>query len=259
MCSFDNTHTIMIRCIAIDDEPLALIQLTGYIEKVPFLELVKACNNVLEALDLLAKDTVDLIFTDINMPDLNGVDFVKSLVNKPIIIFTTAYTEYAVDGFRVNAIDYLLKPLSYSEFLKATNKALHQYELQAKVQQHALPVLSEVLAENENSNLFIKADYKMIRLDMDKIIYMESQNEYIRIFFENQKPIMTLLSMKKLEERLPAERFMRVHRSYIVNLKKITAIANNRIIYGKDIYIPIGNQYKDRFNEYLEKHYLGKI
>lgn len=249
----------MIRCIAIDDEPLALIQLTGYIEKVPFLELVKACNNVLEALDLLAKDTVDLIFTDINMPDLNGVDFVKSLVNKPIIIFTTAYTEYAVDGFRVNAIDYLLKPLSYSEFLKATNKALHQYELQAKVQQHALPVLSEVLAENENSNLFIKADYKMIRLDMDKIIYMESQNEYIRIFFENQKPIMTLLSMKKLEERLPAERFMRVHRSYIVNLKKITAIANNRIIYGKDIYIPIGNQYKDRFNEYLEKHYLGKI
>ena len=116
----------MIRCITIDDEPLALIQLTGYIEKVPFLELVKACNSALEALDLLAKDPVDLIFADINMPDLNGVDFVKSLVNKPIIIFTTAYTEYAIEGFRVNALDYLLKPFGYNEFLKAANKALHQ-------------------------------------------------------------------------------------------------------------------------------------
>jgi len=249
----------MIRCITIDDEPLALIQLTGYIEKVPFLKLVKACNSALEALDLLAKDPVDLIFADINMPDLNGVDFVKSLVNKPIIIFTTAYTEYAIEGFRVNALDYLLKPFGYNEFLKAANKALHQYELQAKIQQYPLPASPEVPAENSNNNLFIKADYKMIRLDMDKIIYMESQNEYIRIFFEDQKPVMTLLSMKKLEERLPAERFMRVHRSYIVNLEKITAVANNRIIYGKDTYIPIGNQYKDKFNEYLEKHYLGKL
>ncbi|WP_308550773.1 LytTR family DNA-binding domain-containing protein [uncultured Parabacteroides sp.] len=249
----------MIRCITIDDEPLALIQLTGYIEKVPFLKLVKACNSALEALDLLAKDPVDLIFADINMPDLNGVDFVKSLVNKPIIIFTTAYTEYAIEGFRVNALDYLLKPFGYNEFLKAANKALHQYELQAKIQQYPLPASPEVPAENGNNNLFIKADYKMIRLDMNKIIYMESQNEYIRIFFEDQKPVMTLLSMKKLEERLPAERFMRVHRFYIVNLEKITAVANNRIIYGKDTYIPIGNQYKDKFNEYLEKHYLGKL
>lgn len=249
----------MIRCITIDDEPLALVQLTGYVEKVPFLELVKACNSALEALNLLAKDPVDLIFADINMPDLNGIDFVKSLVNKPIIIFTTAYTEYAIEGFRVNALDYLLKPFGYNEFLKAANKALHQYELQAKMQQHPLPVSPEVPAENDKNNLFIKADYKMIRLDMNKIIYMESQNEYIRIFFEDQKPVMTLLSMKKLEERLPAERFMRVHRSYIVNLEKITAVANNRIIYGKDIYIPIGNQYKNKFNEYLEEHYLGKL
>lgn len=249
----------MIRCITIDDEPLALIQLTGYIEKVPFLKLVKACNSALEALDLLAKESVDLIFADINMPDLNGVDFVKSLVNKPIIIFTTAYTEYAIEGFRVNALDYLLKPFGYNEFLKAANKALHQYELQTKTPQSSLQAFPEIPAENSNNNLFIKADYKMIRLDMNKIIYMESQNEYIRIFFEDQKPIMTLLSMKKLEERLLAERFMRVHRSYIINLEKITAVANNRIIYGKDTYIPIGNQYKDKFNEYLEKHYLGKL
>ena len=249
----------MIRCITIDDEPLALVQLTGYIEKVPFLELVKACNSALEALDLLAKDPVDLIFADINVPDLNGVDFVKSLVYNPIIIFTTAYAEYAIEGFRVNALDYLLKPFGYNEFLKAAYKALHQYELQAKIQQNPLPTYPEVPAENDKNNLFIKADYKMIRLDMNKIIYMESQNEYIRIFLEDQKPIMTLLSMKKLEERLPAEKFMRVHRSYIVNLEKITAVANIRIIYGKDIYIPIGNQYKIKFNGYLEKHYLGNI
>lgn len=127
------------------------------------------------------------------------------------------------------------------------------------MQQHPLLVSPEVTAENDKNNLFIKADYKMIRLDMNKIIYMESQNEYVRIFFEDQKPVMTLISMKKLEERLPAERFMRVHRSYVVNLEKITAVANNRIIYGKDIYIPIGNQYKDKFNEYLEEHYLGKL
>lgn len=249
----------MIRCITIDDEPLALVQLTGYIQKVPFLQLVKACNSALEALDLLAKEPVDLIFADINMPDLNGVDFVKSLVNKPIIIFTTAYTEYAVEGFRVNALDYLLKPFGYNEFLKAANKALHQYELQSKAKLHPSAFTPEDPAGNESVNLFIKADYKMIRLDMNKIIYMESQNEYIRIFLEEQRPIMTLLSMKKLEERLPADRFMRVHRSYIVNLEKITAVANNRIIYGKDTYIPIGNQYKDKFNAYLEKHYLGKL
>ena len=249
----------MIRCITIDDEPLALIQLTGYIQKVPFLELVKACNSALEALDLLAREPVDLIFADNNMPDLNGVDFVKSLVNRPIVIFTTAYTEYAIEGFRVNALDYLLKPFGYNEFLTAANKALHQYELQSKVQLPSTPSVQETPAEKESLNLFIKADYKMIRLDMNKIIYMESQNEYIRIFLEEQKPIMTLLSMKKLEERLPASLFMRVHRSYIVNLEKITAVANNRIIYGKDTYIPIGNQYKDKFNEYLEKHYLGKL
>lgn len=250
----------MIRCIIIDDEPLALMQLAGYVQKVPFLELVKACNSALEALDLLAREPVDLIFADINMPDLNGIDFVKSLVCRPIVIFTTAYTEYAIEGFRVNALDYLLKPFGYNEFLKAANKALHQYEMQSKaVLPQPAPPASDVPAENESGNLFIKADYKMIRLDLDKILYMESQNEYIRIFFEDQKPVMTLLSMKKLEERLPADRFMRVHRSYIVNLTKINAVANNRIIYGKETYIPIGNQYKDRFSEYLERHYLGKL
>ena len=249
----------MIRCIAIDDEPLALTQLVGYIEKVPFLELVKACNSALEALDLLSTESVDLIFADINMPDLNGVDFVRSLVNKPLVIFTTAYSEYAVEGFRVDALDYLLKPFSYNDFLKSANKARHQYELIQKSNQKPQIIKETTTSETEDNSLFIKADYKMIRLDMNKIIYMESQNEYVRIYLEDQKPVMTLLSMKSLEERLPADWFMRIHRSYIINLKKIGAVANNRVIFGKDIYIPVGNQYKENFNAYLEKHYLGKI
>lgn len=246
----------MIRCIAIDDEPLALAQVTGYIGKVPFLELIKSCNSALDALDVMTSTTIDLLFVDINMPDLNGMDFVKSLSNRPMIIFTTAYPDYAIEGFRVNALDYLLKPFGYNDFLKATQKALHQYELLTKekpqIQTPPPPT------EQEINSLFVKADYKMVRMDINAILYIESQNEYVRIFSEDKKPLMTLISMKALEEQLPPDKFMRVHRSYIINLQKITAIANNRIIYGKDIFIPIGNQYKEKFNNYLERHFLGK-
>ncbi|RHJ83457.1 LytTR family DNA-binding domain-containing protein [Parabacteroides sp. AM08-6] len=244
----------MIRCIAIDDEPLALSQLSGYILKVPFLQLVKSCNSALEALKLVSSTPIDLIFTDINMPDLNGMDFVKSLTNKPMIIFTTAYSEYAVESFRIDVLDYLLKPFGYSDFLKAANKALIQYELLEKDKSRP-----SSLPKQESSSLYVKADYKMIRLDINTILYLESQNEYVRIYSENQRPIMTLASMKALEEQLPANKFMRVHRSYIINLQKIIAVTNNRILYGKDIYIPIGNQYKEKFNNYLKKHSLGKI
>lgn len=245
----------MIRCIAIDDEPLALTQVTGYIGKVPFLELVKGCNSALEALEIMTSTPIDLIFIDINMPDLNGMDLVKSLSNRPMIIFTTAYPDYAIEGFQVNALDYLLKPFSYNDFLKATQKALHQYEL---LNRDKPQVQAALQSEQEINSLFIKADYKMVRMDINSILYMESQNEYVRIFSESTKPLMTLISMKALEEQLPPDKFMRVHRSYIINLQKITAIANNRIIYGKDIFIPIGNQYKEKFNQYLEKHFLGK-
>lgn len=250
---------MIIRCIAIDDEPLALAQITGYIGKVPFLQLVKACPSALEALDVIATHPVDLIFADINMPDLNGMDFVKSLAKKPLIIFTTAYSEYAVESFRIDALDYLLKPFGYNDFLKSANKALRQMELlNAPVQ--SAPVVSTSGEEtvSVNNDLYIKADYKMIRIDMSKILYIESQNEYVRIFSEDQKPVMSLLRMKVLEDKLPPEKFMRVHRSYMVNLSKITAVAHNRIIFGKDVYIPIGNQYKDKFTQYLDTHFLGK-
>lgn len=249
----------MIRCIAIDDEPLALTQITGYISKVPFLELVRACPSAIDALNVIMKNPVDLIFADINMPDLSGMDLVKSLVKRPLVIFTTAYSEYALEGFRVDALDYLLKPFGYNEFLKAANKALQMMELMRP--SGNVPASLPVSKEEDSNNsgyLFVKADYKMIRIDIKKIFYIESQNEYVRIYIEDQKPIMSLLSMKVLEEKLPADRFMRVHRSYMVNLQKITAIAHNRIIFGKETYIPIGNQYKDKFFQYLETHSLGK-
>ncbi|WP_297900866.1 LytTR family DNA-binding domain-containing protein [uncultured Parabacteroides sp.] len=244
----------MIRCIAIDDEPLALAQIVGYIGKVAFLELIKGCSSAMEALEIVNKEKTDLIFVDINMPDLNGMDFVKSLSHKPMIIFTTAYSEYAVEGFRVEALDYLLKPFGFNDFLRSANKALRQSELLSPK-----PGSSTEIATGENEHLYVKADYKMIRLDIDKIIYAESKSEYVRIYLENEKPIMTLLSMKILEERLPMDKFMRVHRSFLVNTSKITAIANNRIIIGKDVYIPIGNQFKEKFNNYIDKHFLGKM
>ncbi|MCD8193256.1 MAG: LytTR family DNA-binding domain-containing protein [Tannerellaceae bacterium] len=248
----------MIRCLAIDDEPLALQQITAYIEKVPFLTLVKACHSGFEALEIVASEAVDLIFADINMPDLNGMDFVKSLSSKPMVVFTTAWAEYAVEGFKIDALDYLLKPFGYNDFLKAANKALRQYELIHK-QEVAVAKEATVPAILEYDDLFIKADYKMIRIHIHSILYIESQSEYVRIFMEESKPVMTLLSMKVLEEKLPPEKFMRVHRSYIVNLQKISSIAHNRILFGKEIYIPIGNQYKEKFTTYVNKFFLGKV
>ena len=247
----------MIKCLAIDDEPLALAQLTNYIEKIPFFQLAKAYSNAMEALEWLNTESVDLIYVDINMPDVNGLDFVKSLRHKPLVIFTTAYAEYAIDGFRVEAFDYLLKPIGFSDFLSSANRAAQQMAL-AEAKNNPTNEGGKPTETNQEGYLFVKADYKMLRIDINKILYVESQSEYVRIYLDNDKPIMTLLSMKALEERLPSDRFMRVHRSYLVNSAKITAVANNRIIIGRETYIPIGNQYKERFNLFVDRHFLGK-
>ena len=247
----------MIKCLAIDDEPLALAQLTNYIEKIPFFQLAKAYSNAMEALEWLNTESVDLIYVDINMPDVNGLDFVKSLRHKPLVIFTTAYAEYAIDGFRVEAFDYLLKPIGFSDFLRSANRAAQQMAL-AEARNNPINEGGKPTETNQEGYLFVKADYKMLRIDINKILYVESQSEYVRIYLDNDKPIMTLLSMKALEERLPSDRFMRVHRSYLVNSAKITAVANNRIIIGRETYIPIGNQYKERFNLFVDRHFLGK-
>lgn len=240
----------MMKCLAIDDEPLALAQLSGYISRVPFLKLVKSCHDAFEAMEILAEGEVDLIFVDINMPDLNGLDFVRSLIVKPLVVFTTAYSEYAVEGFKVDAVDYLLKPFEFQDLLRSADKAHRQYEYRLLEQGDAIASFSQI----KDNSLFVKSEYKVVRINIDDIKYIEGMSEYVRIFVvEGEKPVVTLMSLQKLEERLPAQLFMRVHRSYIVNLRKITEISRLRIIFDKNTYIPIGENYKERFIEYIGK------
>ncbi|MBQ9230451.1 MAG: response regulator transcription factor [Prevotella sp.] len=242
----------MIRCLAIDDEPLALQQLTVYIGKVPFLELAAQCQSALEARKFLEEDAVDAIFCDINMPDLNGMDFVKSLQAPPLIVFTTAYSEYAIEGFKVNAIDYLLKPFGLDDFRRAANRIKERLEGSSANTQYPNPN-----AQNDPT-IFVKTEYRIVKIDITDIRYIEGMSEYLKIYLESEsKPIITLLSMKKIEERLP-DYFMRIHRSYIVNLNKIQEVNKNRIIMDADTYLPIGDLYKDAFLQYLNIKFIGK-
>ena len=237
----------MIRCIAIDDEPLARMKIAGYIDKTPFLEKVAICESAIEAMEIMQKESVSLLFVDINMPDINGMDFVKSLTKKPGVIFTTAYSEYAIDGFKVDAIDYLLKPFEYADFLRAALKAQK--------------LIGGIPAENEQlqlkeQKLFIKSDHKIIKIDLSQVTYIEGMREYVRIHLLNREPVMTLIGMSKIEEALPKDRFMRVHRSFIVNLDTITTIERNRIVYDKNVYIPVSEGYREAFKKFIDQYFL---
>jgi two-component system, LytTR family, response regulator LytT len=237
-----------IQCIAIDDEPLAVKKISAYIQKTPFLELVAECRSAFEAMEIINNRSVQLLFIDINMPDLNGMEFVKSLTEKPYVVFTTAYSEYAVEGFQVDAADYLLKPITYSSFLKAANKVKNLIDLQANSQKESIRTTA--------SHLFVKSDYKLIRIELDDIKYIESQHEYIRIHLINTAPVVTQLSLKAIAEQLPSDRFMRVHRSFIVNLKKISVVERNRIVFDGKVYIPVSDQYKEKFQEYIDGNFV---
>jgi DNA-binding LytR/AlgR family response regulator len=237
----------MIKCIAIDDEPLALKQITGYISKIPFLELAAEFKSAILAIDFIRENDVDLMFVDINMPDLSGLDFVKSQTSPPKVIFTTAYSEYAIDGFKVNAMDYLLKPIDFDVFLKSVNRAHEWFNIRDK---------KSSKIESNDICLFIKSEYKVLRINLSDIKYIEGMREYVRIHLVSQRPIMSIVSMKKIEEYLPQDKFMRVHRSYIVNLEKITTIDRNRIVFDNNVYIPISGQYNQKFQEYLIKNFL---
>ena len=254
----------MIRCIAIDDEPLALQQIVAYISKVPFLELAAQCQSALEARQFLEQDTVDAIFCDINMPDLNGMDFVKSLTVPPLIVFTTAYAEYAVEGFKVNAVDYLLKPFGMQDFQRAALRLKDRLETQADKAEPAKntdtppSVPPPRAASDQDDTLFLKTEYRIVKVAIKDIRYVEAMSEYLKVHVENEpKPIVTLLSMKKMEERLPGY-FMRIHRSYIINLKMIQEVNKNRVIMDADTYLPIGDMYKEAFQAYLDTRFLGK-
>lgn len=242
---------MQIKCLAIDDEPLALLQLKSLIEKTPFLQLVAACDGAIEAYNVLNQNEVDVIFVDINMPDLNGLDFVRSLANPPLVVFTTAYSQYAVEGFMVNAIDYLLKPFGMPEFVKSAEKVRRQYELMHQGQQELTP---ETPA---NGTLFVKCDYRTIRINVCDIKYVESMSEYLRIHLDNGEKLMTLMSMKRLDEMLPPKDFIRVHRCYIVNMNKVKEISKMRILIDADTYLPISDMYKDAVMTYINQRTLG--
>ncbi len=240
----------MIRCLAIDDEPLALQQLVTYIQKVPFLELAAQCQSAMEARKYLEQETVDAIFCDINMPDLNGMDFIKSLQAPPLVVFTTAYSEYAVEGFKVNAVDYLLKPFGMQDFQRAANRVKERLEV--------TPPLPQQGGGGGSDTIFVKTEYKIVKITIADIRYIEAMSEYLKIYLDSEpKPVITLLSMKKIEERLPDD-FMRIHRSYIVNLTKIQEVNKNRVIMDSDTYLPIGDMYKEAFQRYLDAKFLGK-
>ncbi|WP_346860141.1 LytTR family DNA-binding domain-containing protein [uncultured Draconibacterium sp.] len=238
----------MIRTIAIDDEPLALQLVTNYVSKTPFLELVESFDNPLDAMEFLSDNPVDLIFLDIQMPDLTGIEFTRILENRPKIIFTTAYEKYALEGFKLEATDYLLKPFSYEEFLKAARRAEKIIGLEKTEAKETV--------EANNEFLFIKSEYKIRRINFNEINYIEGLKDYVKVYLQNEtKPILSLNSLKSLEAKLPESKFMRVHRSFIVNLEKIDTIERSRIIFGK-VYIPVSDQFKEKFQQFLDSNFL---
>ena len=245
----------MIKCIAIDDEPLALKKLVTYIKKIPYLELVAECRSAIEAQQVIDQQQVDAIFLDINMPDLNGLDFAKSMQDHskgPIMVFTTAYSEYAIEGYKANAVGYLLKPYSFDEFETAAQKVKDIMEIRHQSS-------AEVSADPNDNVIYVKSDYRIVRIDISSIRYIEAMSEYLRISCDDkEKPVIVLLSMKKIEEHLPTSTFMRIHRSYIINLNKIREVKKNHVILEGDASLPIGDNYKDTFMNYLNSKILTK-
>ena len=230
---------MILNCAIVDDEPLALDLLESYVHKTPFLSLIGKYSSAVHAMKEITGKNIDLLFLDIQMPELNGLEFSKMVDKHTRIIFTTAFDQYAIDSYRVNALDYLLKPISYIDFLQAANKALQWFELVQKPE--------------EIESIFVKSDYKLVQVELRKILYIEGLKDYIKIYTEDQpKPILSLMSMKSMEELLPPSRFMRVHRSFIVQKDKIRIIARGRIVFEKT-YIPISDSYKTSFQTFLDE------
>lgn len=229
-----------LKCAIVDDEPLALSLMESYVNKTPFLTLEGKYSSAVQAMKELPDKQIDLLFLDIQMPELNGLEFSKMVAPTTRIIFTTAFGQYAIDGYKVNALDYLLKPISYVDFLQAANKAVQWFELSQQ-------------PKEEIQSIFVKSDYKLVQIELKKILYIEGLKDYIKIYEEDAvKPILSLMSMKSMEDLLPSSRFMRVHRSYIVQKDKIRVIDRGRIVFGKN-YIPISDSYKQAFQEFLDK------
>ena len=240
-----------LNTLIVDDEPLAIDVIKTYAEKIPDLHIVKCCTNAFEANEALNQNKVDLILLDIQMPQLTGIDFLKSLTNPPMVIFTTAYSNYAIEGFELAAVDYLLKPISFERFLKAINRAIEEHKKN-------IPATSPTQDENQDF-IFIKADKKLIKVNFREIVYIEGLKDYVIIRLDNGSRIVTLQTMKSLENKLPSDLFKRIHRSYIIGITKIKALVGNMIeVIEKDKpkHIPIGKNYRDGLLEIVNKNKL---
>ena len=245
----------MLNCLVVDDEPLALKKMASYVQRIPFLNLIDSCSNATDVIRIVSEQTIDLVFLDVDMPEISGIELVRSMRVRPMIIFTTAYREYAVDAFKIEAVDYLLKPFSFEDMLRSADRALNVYNLNHREDDTAV----ENIYSKEEGCIFIKSDYKIVRIYIQDICYIESMSEYVKIFMEGQeRPIVTLITLKRLMEILPKNIFMRVHRSFLVNLFKVKEISRMRIVMDKETYIPVGESYKDEFNEFINKRYVGK-
>ena len=244
-----------MRCIAIDDEPLALRQISAYISKIQFLELVATFRSAVAAQEWLKENSTDLIFVDINMPDMTGVEFVQTLETPTMVIFTTAYAEYAIEGFKLSAIDYLLKPFGLQDLTRASEKAWSLYELlQLQEQKHLEEIATEENAEeqlDDDSVLSVHADRKTHLVKKSNIVYAESAGEYVRLHLADGTKLVTLFRLKNMESSLQSSQFMRVHRSYIINLSHITGYTKGKVFLSNDDYVPIGENYKEQFNAYM--------
>lgn len=236
---------MILKCAIVDDEPLALELLKSYVKKTPVLELNGAYSSAIEAMKMLPDNPVDLLFLDIQMPELNGLEFSHMVPEDTRIVFTTAFGQYALDGYKVNALDYLLKPISYTDFLQSVNKAVQWFDRKRGT-------------DNESTDkpdfIYVKSDYKLIQISLKDILYIEGLKDYVKIHLEGEsRPILSLTSLKALEEKLPTDRFIRVHRSYIVQKQKIKVIDKARIVFGKE-YIPVSESYKQELQNYINDH-----
>lgn len=236
---------MILNCAIVDDEPLAADLLTSYVTKTPFLNLIGTYNSAVSAMKDIRENQVDLIFLDVQMPELSGTEFAKILPKETRIIFTTAFNQYAIESYKVEALDYLLKPISYDDFLAAANKAIEWFSIIRKQNVYT-----------RDRFMFVKSDYKLVQIKLDNILYIEGMKDYVKFYVEDfPRPIMSLMNMKKIEDYLPANEFKRIHRSYIVNMKKVKMIDRCRLVFG-DSYLPISESYKDDIQKYIDLHTL---
>ena len=228
-----------LTCIAIDDEPPALQLVQQYAGRMPQLQLQRTFDDAPEAKEYLQSHKVDLLFIDINMPGITGLDLVRALAEKPLVIFTTAYKNFAYEGFELEAIDYLLKPISFARFEKAVLKAIEYHRYKSAAQ------------NDSKQDIFIRSEYRMIRIDTDNIIYIEGLEDYIKIHLQGERPLLTLMTMKAVLEKLPAEKFARIHRSYIVHTGKVKAVSGKKVVLNTGVELPVSDSYIDFLRKWI--------